>query len=449
MIKYNIELLESIIEEYDCIIDIEYYKTIKLHNETNIEFLCKCGSTDKIYNKMFKNIIKSGALCPACLKKKTGLYKNVYDIILLKDIINKYNANVININYYETINLTRDTKIKFICDCNNEYEKTFRNIQEFGFFCKECMDKVKLQKQIKTNLEKYGVEYPTQTTEVQEKTKKTNLERYGVEYSGKLIEMQEKVKNTNIQKYGVEYATQLIETQEKIQNTNMQRYGFKNVNQVPEKKEKSKQTNLIKYGVENVFQNEEIKNKIKQNNIEKYGVEYPIQLKEIQEKGKQTNLEKYGVEYITQSKEIQEKTKKTNLERYGVEHPSQNKEIAEKGSKNAYKLKEFIFPCGNIAKVQGFEIYALQFLIDNNYKYNDLVLSRAEVPDIWYYKDNKKHRYFCDIFIPKENKIIEVKSEWTLECDREKFELKKNSCIENGYNFELWIFDNKKNLKVL
>ena len=39
--------------------------------------------------------------------------KNGFNIFA-NHIINKYNANVININYYETINLTRDTKIKFI-----------------------------------------------------------------------------------------------------------------------------------------------------------------------------------------------------------------------------------------------------------------------------------------------------------------------------------------------
>ena len=44
----------------------------------------------------------------------------------------------------------------------------------------------------------------------------------------------------------------------------------------------------------------------------------------------------------------------------------------------------------------------------------DLITSKKDVPKIWYSDiDGKKHRYYCDIYIPSENKIIEVKSTWT------------------------------------
>lgn len=87
------------------------------------------------------------------------------------------------------------------------------------------------EKRKKTNLEKYGTEFPTQNKSVKEKTKQTNLQRYGTEevlaskiirkkiedtcfqrYSAKtnlmLKEYRDKAKETCIKKYGVEYAQQ-------------------------------------------------------------------------------------------------------------------------------------------------------------------------------------------------------------------------------------------------
>ena len=60
-------------------------------------------------------------------------------------------------------------------------------------------------------------------------------------------------------------------------------------------------------------------------------------------------------------------------------------------------------------------------------------------------KNNKKSRYFCDIYIPKTNTIYEVKSTWTYERNIEVNLLKKQACIDAGFNFELYIFDGKRN----
>ena len=62
----------------------------------------------------------------------------------------------------------------------------------------------------------------------------------------------------------------------------------------------------------------------------------------------------------------------------------------------------------------------------------------------WIMNENdKKHRYYCDVFIPKINCIYEVKSTWTYEKDIEDIPLKKQACIDNGYNFKLYVFDYK------
>ena len=63
------------------------------------------------------------------------------------------------------------------------------------------------------------------------------------------------------------------------------------------------------------------------------------------------------------------------------------------------------------------------------------------MPEFWY-KDagGKKHRYFPDVYIPKTNTIYEVKSEYTLNINLEGNELKFQSVIDSGYNFNLKIY---------
>ena len=59
------------------------------------------------------------------------------------------------------------------------------------------------------------------------------------------------------------------------------------------------------------------------------------------------------------------------------------------------------------------------------------------------------HVYYADIYIKSENKIIEVKSDYTMEKDYDKNMTKWESCVEQGYEFEFWIYDNKKNKTIL
>ena len=78
--------------------------------------------------------------------------------------------------------LRLETKIKFICNCGNEYSKTCRMIAErIGFFCKKCTFNKSLTNRKKNNLKKYGTEFPHQSKIVKEKIKQTNLKKYGVE----------------------------------------------------------------------------------------------------------------------------------------------------------------------------------------------------------------------------------------------------------------------------
>jgi len=85
----------------------------------------------------------------------------------------------------------------------------------------------------------------------------------------------------------------------------------------------------------------------------------------------------------------------------------------------------------------------LKNLVEEGYTYEDIIVKRTDVPVIWYEKNNKQHRYYCDIYIPKINTIYEVKSTWTYKKDIEKINLTKQACIDDGYLFELYVYDGK------
>ena len=183
-----------------------------------------------------------------------------------------------------------------------------------------------------------------------------------------------------------------------------------------------KKTISDRYGVDHIMKNEEIKDKMKRNNLEKYGVEYTAQLECVKEKAKQTNLIKYG-----------------------TEHHLQNAEISEKASKNAYKSKDYTFPSGKIIKVQGYEPYGIDELI-NIEKINEdnIITNRTKVPIVWYKdEEGKDHRYFVDILIPSQKRCIEIKSTWTMEKKRDSVFEKQQAMKNAGYECEIWVFNGK------
>ena len=57
--------------------------------------------------------------------------------------------------------------------------------------------------------------------------------------------------------------------------------------------------------------------------------------------------------------------------------------------------------------------------------------------------DNNK-RYFPDIYIKSTNTIIEVKSTWAYKLNRDQNIAKRQACIDKGFNFKIYIYDNKQ-----
>lgn len=328
-------------------------------------------------------------------------------------------------------------KVEVECDiCKSiktiEYRGYVRSIANAGYYT--CSQKCSTIKVTSTNLKKYGFSRAAQSPEVIQKIKNTNLEKYGVDNPSKSSEIINKIKNIFIEKYGVENIGQLQSIKDKIMNTNLEKYGVINTFQYELFKDKAKKTNLETYGVEFASQSDVVKNKMKKTNLERYGVEYPIFNEEIKNKMKETNLKKYGVENAFGSEEIKNRIRETNLKKYGVEYTSQDPEIYQKSILSGYRIKKH----QSGLNYQG--TYEKDFLDYCNL--NNIIVFKS--PSFKYEMNGKSKRYFPDFFIKDLNLIVEVKSTYYYNLHKYRNELKKQSVLNNEYNY-LMILDKNYN----
>ena len=109
---------------------------------------------------------------------------------------------------------------------------------------------------------------------------------------------------------------------------------------------------------------------------------------------------------------------------------------------NAHQ-KHYTLPSGKIIQVQGYEPYALDELV-HTFNEDEIKTGSGSVPEIWYDDDEGlKHRHFVDIFIPSQNKCIEIKSTWTAEKKKDNIFKKQQAGKQLGYNYEIWIYNSK------
>lgn len=104
-------------------------------------------------------------------------------------------------------------------------------------------------------------------------------------------------------------------------------------------------------------------------------------------------------------------------------------------------MKNSFTPSGKILRIQGYEHFALDKLFEIYDK--DDIITGSYVPEIWYKLNEKVHRYHCDIFIETKNLIIEVKSKYTYNHSIHMNLVKQKACLDAGYDFEFWIFNEK------
>jgi hypothetical protein len=389
-------------------------------------------------------------------KQRVQYNKELLDTIILRDNAT-LSTNLDKLNVY--------TIIPFICSCGKEYSKNFRSLyRNSGGFCKDCSKVIGKQKSEKTNIEKFGCANPFGSKEIQDKIKKDRMEKHGVEYSTQIKQVIEKIKNTNNSKSPEEKAAKSLKTKQ----TNLKVHGYSNPSQSPEIKKKKEETLMKNHGVTNPNKSPSIRAKILKTVKERYDqdnvskvpafiekikeallLKTDEQRKVIQEKKTKTSLEKYGKEHPSQAVTYEEQEKRnkkreeTCIDRYNVRNPIQNPQIFKKMLKSSYKLKAFIMPSGKVVKVQGYEPFALEDLLKKYSESQIIVGVDSDMPTINYIYDDKPRVYTPDIFIPHENRIIEIKSNHTYYNFYDKNLSKAEECIKLNYLYEVLIYNKK------
>lgn len=252
-------------------------------------------------------------------------------------------------------------------------------------------------------------------------------------------------------------AVRLAETPEQVAATNARR----------------RRSNLEKYGVEYACQTEVVKHKMLEANtriIADGKTSKQIQ----QEKARATKRQRYGDEFynnrraiieakshhsIEQKNVINARRRATCLVKYGVENyflrPESRELISQRMARGNASIKPFVLPSGKTVGLRGVEHLALTRLLET-LKEDDIIVHDAyaplEIPILMYINVNEhKASYYPDIYIPSQNRIIEVKSTWWFDGtggDKYAGRLENNmrkrqAALDAGYKFEFWIMSNK------
>lgn len=377
-------------------------------------------------------------------------------IILLNDLKeNDENDKPKNKTGPKPRGINRDTIIEGKCaidGCENLFKKPFRALVEKNGYCRKHGVEYANKKREETCLSMHGCTHVTQSSDIRNKTKKTCLEKYGKECPLQSKEVKDKAIKTNLKNLGVENPSQskdviLKKRQKSLSNGNAV-YTMSHLHSLL--KDYNANTE-VEYNDLTLRRETEIKFtcgcgdecvKIFRT-IEKNGA-FCDKCQNIHANAKsiETNMTNRGVPYNMQDPSVVEKVKSTNFERWGG-HPMQNPEIVDKCFKNSHKYKNYLFPSGRIDKIQGYEHFALDELLQNGMSEECIVTGCKNVPPIlWYDDKGKEHTYFVDIFIPSQNLCIEVKSTYTVESW--DVLIKHKAVKDSGYLSEIWIYNEKK-----
>jgi hypothetical protein len=138
---------------------------------------------------------------------------------------------------------------------------------------------------------------------------------------------------------------------------------------------------------------------------------------------------------------------KSNIEKYGVRNPMQNQSFFDKAMKSGFRYRSYTIRDTTFDNIQGYEPQCIEYLVEKNgINPKDICAGSRQptkIPTIKYTIDEKSHCYFPDIFIPKLNLLIEVKSEYTLGRRRKINFLKQQEARKAGYNHQIILFNNR------
>ena len=379
------------------------------------------------------------------------------NITLLKDFSSENNENdkPKNKTGPKPRGINRDTKIEGKCTtdgCENSFKKSFRDLIEKNAYCRQHGVEDANKKREETCLIKHGCANVAQSLDARNKAKKTSLEKYGKEHPQQSKEVRDKVKETTLKNLGVDNPSKSkdilnLKRQNSLTNGNVV-YTISYLNELLKN---NNAVTISEYNDLTLRRETEIKFKCSCGNeniktfitIKKNGA-FCENCQDIhaKEKSIETNMKNRGVPYCMQDPSVKEKVESTNLERWGGP-PMQNAEIMDKCFRHSHKYKNYTFPSGRIDTIQGYENYGLDDLLEDGILEEEIITDGKKMPEIYYTDKGIKHRYFPDIFIPSQNKFIEIKSTYTYDSDKERVLLKQKAAKYSGYLCEIWIYVEK------
>lgn len=275
-----------------------------------------------------------------------------------------------------------------------------------------CSKECSKEKTKRTNLERYGVEYPLQSKDIHEKTIETLKENLKDPEFKQLRE--NKMKATMLEKYNTENAFKKdspirIAFEERLLNE----YGVKNIGGIPESLEKVKRTSLRKYGVEWTGQLERIR-KINQERLLD---------KEVQNNMKQAFYEKYGARNPGEIEEFKLKTFSTFYKNRGINKSEEffqldqwikeNPELTIKKIANYFDLPIKDIKARISKKKLQNEFSDFYNLTTPEYLFYIELLDFLEEKDIFIHQRNVIPPFELDFVIPSLNIAIEINPTWT------------------------------------
>ena len=353
-----------------------------------------------------KNLIFLKKLIPTSIcseNYKNNLTQRMPPRLLYEDIVKTFESKgckLVSSNY-----LSNKKPLEYLCSCGS---KTVHKVKlyscEKGTRCKDCRE-IRLKQ---TNQERYGHDYVSQRPEMKESTLK-GIRKYIAEKKYTLEELQEIYKQAGCELLATEY---------------------KDIKSLMKFKCLCGKEGNITYNKFSIGQ------RCSDNTC-------------MDIRKKKTNVEKFGAISYTGTEEYNERRAATCIERYGTEFAAQSVEVQNKIEKSGYTYKIYTFPSGRQENVQGYEPFGINHLL-KTYNETELIFGRANQPEIWYYRDDDKlHRYFSDIYIPKANLIVEIKSTWTYKKGLEEGKLQQQEavCKGLGYNYLCLVFGEDETLQ--
>ncbi len=195
---------------------------------------------------------------------------------------------------------------------------------------------------------------------------------------------------------------------------------------------------------------------IRETNIRKYGGPSPMSSAKVRERVGDSTMINHGVRNISSSAITKEKKMKKAMERYGVDNvsraPCVRKKISDyrqgltddeqriiiaKQLLTAKKPRFYTMPSGKVANIQGYEHWALDELL---LSYDEDRIGIHATPTIRFELNGQKKRHYPDIYIADENRLIEVKSDFTYDKYIELNMAKKEAAIADGFLYEFWVY---------